>query len=158
MSQNNWYSLRAQTNLPWATPEHYLPPADQCSLLSLGGTITHNAGKQLPDYFLPLIRQWLLLNRRHESPFCTLGTGTVWEDPVPLEPTPAPLPPMNSPFSSQSTSHWLSALADFHRCSHNALYVRFNADAQASRKCLQCDIIVCLWFWEEHTEYIIACF
>lgn len=36
-------------------------------LLSLEGTITHNAGKQLADYFLPLIRRELLQNRRQES-------------------------------------------------------------------------------------------
>lgn len=38
--------------------------------------------------------------------------------------------------------------ADFHRA-HNALCGRFKVDIQASRKCLQCDIIVCLWVWQE---------
>lgn len=41
--------------IPSAPHNHCLLPADQCCLLSLDG-LTHNAGKQLPDYFLPLMR------------------------------------------------------------------------------------------------------
>lgn len=112
-----WWVL---ANLPWTTTNFFF----SCWVMrtcSHFGKNTHNEGKQHPDCFLPMIRQWSTQNGRHKCPLFPSGDETcVRRDPVLSQSTPPHHHWWTLPYPPPADCR---LLLGFHHCSQDMLTV-----------------------------------